>query len=96
MVYSLNFLTFFLFMRMVFPNRIILVEPSRYKFKLKKSSRISARIRQRIMMCGFHAHLIEKLSSDNGQSLGVFQKELFVKFLMNLKKSIPIDLGIGF
>jgi hypothetical protein len=75
---------------MVFPNRMIWVEPTRYEFKLKKKSGIPARIRKRIMMCCFHAHLITRLTSDNGQSLGVFQKKLFMEFLLK-KRTLKIS-----
>lgn len=89
-MFSLNLLTFCLFMRMVFPNRMIWVEPTRYFFKLKKMRRLPARIRQRIMMCCFHAHLITRLTSDNGQSLVVFQKKLFMKFMLK-KRTLKIS-----
>lgn len=87
---SLEFLTFCLLMRMVFPNRAIWVEPTRYKFKFKKMRRLPAGTRQRIMMCCFHAPLIARLTSYNGQSLGVFQKMLFMRFMMK-KRTLRIS-----
>jgi len=89
-MFSLNWVTFFILTRMVFPNRAIWVEPTRYEFKLKKKSGITARTRQRIMMCCFHAPLITRLTSYNGQSLGVSQKMSFMRFMMK-KRTLKIS-----
>ena len=89
-MFLLEFLTLCLLMRMVFPNRMIWVEPTRYDFKLKKMRRLPARIRQRIMTFCFHAYLIASLTSYNDQSLSVFQKMLFMKFMMK-KRTLKIS-----